>query len=74
MLAATAAQVNCVGGANGDVPTEISLADCDAVAQTLLSNNAYTIADTVEGENKFGKMCAEVKLSLIDLETEVAFS
>ena len=74
MLAATAGFINCVGGVNGDNPTEITLQDCDTVTQTLLTNNAYTIMDNIEGENKFGKMCAELKSSLIDLETEVVFN
>lgn len=54
MLAATASAINCVGGVNGDVPTEISKSDVDTVTQTLLGNNAYTISDMIEGQNKFG--------------------
>lgn len=54
MLAATAGFINCTGGVNGDNPTEITLQDCDIVTQTLLTNNAYTIMDNIEGENKFG--------------------
>lgn len=54
MLASTASFINCVGGVNGDVPTEITRSDVDTVVQTLLSNNAYTIMDMIEGEDKFG--------------------
>lgn len=54
MLAATAGFINCAGGVIGDNPTEITLQDCDTVTQTLLTNNAYTIMDNIEGENKFG--------------------
>ena len=54
MLAATASAINCVGGVNGDVPTEISLSDVQAVVRTLLGNNAYTIMDNIEGEDRFG--------------------
>jgi N4-gp56 family major capsid protein len=54
MLAGTAAFINCVGGANGDNPTNITRADVNDVVQTLLSNNAYTIMDNIEGEDKFG--------------------
>lgn len=54
MLAATAGMINCVGGVNGDNPTEITLSDVEAVTTTLLSNNAYTILDNIEGENRFG--------------------
>jgi N4-gp56 family major capsid protein len=54
MLAATAAFINCTGGVNGDVPTEITATDVFTVVRTLLSNNAYTIMDNIEGEDKFG--------------------
>jgi hypothetical protein len=77
MLAATAGFINCVGGVNGDNPTEITRSDVDAVVRTLLNNNAYTIMDNIEGEDKFGtapKMNGRFKSSLIDLETEVVFN
>jgi N4-gp56 family major capsid protein len=54
MLAATSAMINCVNGVNGDNPTEITRPDIDTVIATLADNNAYTIMDNVEGENKFG--------------------
>ncbi len=54
LLAATAAFINCTGGTNGDNPTEITRADIDEVIRTLVNNNAYTIADNIEGEDKFG--------------------
>lgn len=54
MLAGTASFMNCTGGTNGDNPTEISRFDVDEVVRTLLNNNAYTILDNIEGENKFG--------------------
>ena len=54
MLAATAAFINCTGGVNGDVPTEITRTDVDTVVRALLNNNAYTIMDNIEGEDKFG--------------------
>lgn len=54
MLAATAGFINCVGGVNGDNPTEITRFDVDEVVRTLLDNNAYTILDNIEGEDKFG--------------------
>lgn len=54
MLAATAGFINSVGGANGDNPTEITRTDVDTVVRTLLGNNAYTIMDNIEGEDKFG--------------------
>lgn len=54
MLAATAGFINCTGGVDGDVPTEITRSDVDTVTRTLLTNNAYTIMDNIEGEDKFG--------------------
>ena len=54
MLAGTAAVINCVGGVNGDVPTEITDTDVAVVVQTLLGNNAKTMSQGIEGANKFG--------------------
>lgn len=54
MLAATAARINAVGGVNGDIPTELARSDINVITQTLLTNNAYTIADAIEGQDKFG--------------------
>jgi N4-gp56 family major capsid protein len=54
MLASTASFINCVGGVNGDNPTEITRSDVDDVVRVLLSNDAYTIMDYIEGEDKFG--------------------
>lgn len=54
MLASTASFINAVGGVNGDNPTEPSRSDIDVIVQTLVGNNAYTIADNIEGDDKFG--------------------
>src|SRR5438105_1039143 len=54
MLASTASFINATGGVNGDVPTEITRSDVDVVVRSLLNNNAYTIMDNIEGEDKFG--------------------
>lgn len=54
MLASTATFINCVNGTNGDNPTEMARGDVDNVIQTLAGNNAYTIADNIEGDLKFG--------------------
>lgn len=42
--------------------------DVDEVVRSLLGSDAYTVLDNIEGDNKFGKMCAELKSFLIDLE------
>lgn len=73
MLASTASFINCVGGTNGDNPTEMTRSDVDEVIRALADNNAYTIGANIEGEDKFGKQnawcaCAELKPTLIDLE------
>ena len=54
MLAGTAAMINCVGGENGDSPTNITASDVSVVVRTLLSNNAYTVLDNIEGADKLG--------------------
>lgn len=54
MLASTASFINCTGGTNGDNPTEITRSDVDDIIRTLADNNAYTIAENMEGEDKFG--------------------
>ena len=54
MLAATAAFINCVGGTNGDNPTEITRTDIDTVIRTLKTANAKLVMDNIEGDLKFG--------------------
>lgn len=70
MLAATAAQIDAVGGINGDDPTELTISDVNAVTQALFKANALTISSVIEGANKFGRMCAELKSALIEVEAE----
>ena len=54
MLAATASVINCTAGVNGDSPTELTRDDIGEVTRTLLTNNAWTITNNIEGQNKFG--------------------
>lgn len=54
MLASTASFINCTSGINGDNPTELTRSDIDDVVRSLLGNNALTILDHIEGEDKFG--------------------
>jgi hypothetical protein len=71
MLQSTAAMINCVGGFNGDNPTEITRSDIDVVVRTLRGNNAYSFLNGIEGEDKFGtapKMYGRSKSLVIDLE------
>lgn len=53
-LFATASFYNCVGGVNGDSPTEVTASDISNVTRTLLNNSARTIMEVDEGELKFG--------------------
>lgn len=54
MLAGTASFINCTNGTDGDNPTNLTRPDIDIVIRTLANNNAYTIADNIEGEDRFG--------------------
>ena len=67
MLQSTAAFINCTGGTNGDNPTELSRSDVDEIIRALVNANAYTIADNIEGEDRFN-VPGLYKFSLIDLE------
>lgn len=53
MLASTAAFINCVGGVNGDSPTEITLSDVDDVVSALLGADGRTFLEKIEGADKF---------------------
>ncbi len=54
MLASSASFINCTSGVNGDNPTNLTMNDVDTVIQALVTNNALTITDQINGENKFG--------------------
>lgn len=54
MLASSASFINCTGGTNGDNPTEITRSDINGIIQTLAGNDAYTIAEHIEGDDRFG--------------------
>ena len=53
-MASTASFINCTGGVDGDVPTEITRSDVDAVIRSLANANAQTISVGIGGEDKFG--------------------
>lgn len=54
VLASTASFINCTGGVNGDNPTEIKESDVNTVVSTLMDNDAKTIFQSIEGQDKFG--------------------
>ena len=64
--------INCVSGFNGDNPSNVTPLDTSRGVRLLRTANAQFIMDIIEGENKFGKICAELKSSLIDLEFLIA--
>jgi len=53
-LESTASVVNCVGGTNGDLPTEMSISDVDDIVATLQMNSAEYITNMIPGELKIG--------------------
>jgi N4-gp56 family major capsid protein len=53
-LEATASVINCVGGTNGDLPTEMTVSDIDDVVTVLQNNSAEYITNIVEADLKFG--------------------
>jgi len=54
MLASTAAFINCVGGTNGDNPSDLARSDVDEVIKTLMDADGMTISDMTEGDDKYG--------------------
>lgn len=53
-ILSAASIINADGGSNGDNPSEISVADCSLVAQTLDTNNAFKFMSGILGEDRFG--------------------
>jgi len=68
MLQSTASSISCTNGLNGSNPTELTDADIQAAVIALRQGNARLMSNPLPGEDKFGKLCAEVKSDLIDLE------
>ena len=54
MFESGASFVNCVNGVNGDNPTELTDVDFADVVAALENNDARTILDSIEGEDRFG--------------------
>ena len=46
--------INCVGGSNSDLPTEMSLSDVDDVVTLLQNNSGEYITHMIPGEMKIG--------------------
>ena len=52
-LEATASVVNCVGGSNGDVPTEMNVSDVDDIVSVLQQNDGEFIMVKIPGEDRY---------------------
>lgn len=53
-LESSASIINCTGGVNGDLPTEMAISDIDDVVTVLQGNSGEYITNIVEAENRFG--------------------
>ena len=53
-LASSASFINCVGGVNGDFPSNPERSDFNKVIRMLADNNALTLLDEIDGADKFG--------------------
>jgi N4-gp56 family major capsid protein len=53
-LESSASVINCVGGLNGDLPTEMSISDLDDVVTVLQNNSGEYITNIVEADLRFG--------------------
>ena len=67
-IVSAASEINAGGGGNGFNPSNLGMSDFSLVATTLDTNNAYKFMPGIEGMDRFGRMCAELKLWVIDLE------
>ena len=54
MLVATASQISCLNGQNGNAITEITVPDLELAVDYLLGNNGRKMAPNIEGTNAFG--------------------
>ena len=50
----TSTSISCVGGENGDLPSEVSEKDFSTVISTLTGYIAKSITSQISGSNKFG--------------------
>jgi N4-gp56 family major capsid protein len=54
LYSSSVSYINATGGVNGDQPSEISRSDINNIERILLSNDARTMLETIEAQNKFG--------------------
>jgi N4-gp56 family major capsid protein len=53
-LESSASVVNCVGGLNGDLPTEMALSDLDEIVALLQTNDGEYITNMIDASTKIG--------------------
>lgn len=53
-LESSASVVNCVGGLNGDLPTEMALSDLDEIVALLQTNDGEYITNMIDASRKIG--------------------
>jgi N4-gp56 family major capsid protein len=53
LYASSVSYINCTAGGNGDQPSNIQRADVNNIERILLSNDARTMLEVVEGELRF---------------------
>ncbi len=53
-LESSASIVNCIGGANGDLPTEMAVSDADDIVAVLQGNDGEYITSMIGGRDKIG--------------------
>lgn len=53
-LESSASIINCVGGSDGDIPTEMTIDDVNDVFTILQNNSGEYITNIVEAEDRFG--------------------
>lgn len=53
LLASSVSYINATAGINGDQPSEISRQDVNNIERILLSNDARTMLESVDAQNKF---------------------
>lgn len=53
LFSSSVSYINCTGGGNGDMPSNLSLNDINNVENILLSNDARSMLTNIEAMNKF---------------------
>ncbi len=53
LFASSVSYINCTGGINGDQPSNISANDVNNIERILLNNDARTMLQSIDAQNKF---------------------